>query len=183
MSRVTIVIGFFLMSFCSVAQITTPEKRKFNIGFYGGLNIVKQRPVLSLDINYKGTTLRVMPNYRSLHFGLTQELLKISPTFYNLYWTASLYGGTSFDFDQVPSLSTEEYKISTTTGIFTTGLKTYFSKRCYTHIIGGVMYNMHSGGKEFGVKDKTELLPYFEFGIGVLVSKTYPKLKPEETEE
>jgi hypothetical protein len=180
MPRIIIVAGLFLLSFCSFAQISTPEKRKFNVGVYAGLSIWKYRPMLAVDLSYKGTTLRLMPNYNYYSGGITQELVKISPVFYNLYWTASVYGGYGFEYDVLPSISLENVKKNVYTGVFSTGLKTYFAKRLYTHIMGGVMYNQY---QEAGVKNSSEVLPYFEFGLGFQFFKTYPVLKREETAE
>ncbi len=181
MPRILIVAGFFLLSFSSFAQISTPEKHKFNIGVYGGLSIWKYRPMLAIDLSYKGTTLRLMPNYNYYSVGITQEILQISPVFYNLYWTGSVYGGYGYEYDNYPKISAENFKKVTYTGVVATGLKTYFSKRMYTHIMGGVMYNKTqvNGLPE---EDKSQLLPYFEFGLGFQFFKTFPILKSEEME-
>ncbi len=191
MYKIIILIGFFLLSLCSLAQISTPEKRKFNVGIYAGLSIWKERPMAAVDFSYKGSTLRIMPNYKYYSLGFTQELAKLSPTFYNLVWTASVYGGLGNELDGFPdpksnttsAAGKNSYTKNTTTGILSTGLKTYFAKRMYTHIMGGVMYNKNTGGASHGVKDSSEIIPYFEFGIGMNFFKNYPKLKPEETEE
>jgi hypothetical protein len=190
MSRIIIVIVLFISSFSSFAQISTPEKRKFNIGVYAGLSIWKYKPMVALDLNYKGTTLRVMPNYNYYAIGLTQEIMKLSPVFYNLYWTGSVYGGIGTESVKyalnTPGYSglkqpdsPPDYTKTTYTYIVNTGLKTYFAKRMYTHVMGGVMVNNSQGG---GQKN-SEVLPYFEFGIGFLFFKTYPALKREETQE
>lgn len=179
MRRFVILVGIFLVSFNLLAQISTPEKRKFNIGIYGGLSIWKYRPMAAIDISYRGATLRLMPNYNYYSIGYSQEITRISPVFYNLYWTASLYGGYGIDTEN--QVSTVEYKKITYTAILNTGLRTYFSRRIYTNIMGGVMYNQHVVD---GLSSKkTEVLPYFEFGVGVNIFKTYPNLKREETEE
>jgi hypothetical protein len=179
MRRIVILVGLFLMSFNIFAQISTPEKRKFNVGFYGGLSILKFRPMVSVDVSYRGATLRLMPNYNYYSIGYSQEIAKISPVFYNLYWTASVYGG--YGIDKENQVSTIEYDKITYTAIVNTGLKTYFSRRMYSHIMGGVVYNQHV--VEGLSSTTTEILPYFEFGIGCNIFKTYPSLKREETEE
>ena len=190
MPRIIVVVGLFLLSFTSFAQISTPKKRNFNVGACFGLMLWKQRPLLALDINYKGTTLRLMPNYRYYSVGITQEILKISPVYYNLYWTASVYGAYGYAFDTkmpIPTVDnydpSNEYKRIGYTGVFATGLKSYFAKRMYAHVMGGVMYTKNIGGVDFGVANSTEVKPYFECSLGVLLFKTYPKLKPEETQE
>lgn len=181
MPRIIIAVGLFLMSFSLFAQISTPEKRKFNVGVYGGLSIWKYRPMVALDLTYKGANLRLMPNYNYYSIGYTQEIMKISPVFYNLYWTASVYAGYGIDYEALPSVSSTEFKKITYTGIVNTGLKTYFAKRLYTHIMAGVMYNQNR--TEALSKTTTEVVPYFEFGLGLYIFKTYPHLKREETEE
>ncbi len=181
MHRIIVVVGLFLMSFSLFGQISTPDKRKFNIGVYGGLSIWKYRPMASIDVSYRGATLRLMPNYNYYSVGYTQEILKISPVFYNLYWTGSIYAGYGLDHDMAPYISNEEYDIKIYTAVVNTGLKTYFGKRLYTHIMAGVMYNQKEIA--FLSKTKTEVLPYFEFGLGIQIFKTYPNLKREETEE
>lgn len=190
MTKVIIVVGLFLLSFSSFAQVSTPVKRKINIGACVGLMIWKEKPMVALDLSYKGTTLRIMPNYRYNSVGITQELLKISPAYYNLYWTASVYGAYGYSYDTkqpIPMTSTynseNEYKRITYTGVMATGLKTYFIKRMYAHIMGGVMYSQSTGGVNFGVANSIEVKPYVECTLGVLLYKTYPKLKSEETQE
>jgi hypothetical protein len=190
MPRIIVVVVLFLSSFGSFAQISTPEKRKFNIGVYAGLSIWKYKPMAALDLNYKGTTLRIMPNYNYYSLGLTQEIMKLSPVFYNLYWTASVYGGIGTESVQYafndpgyvsskPTDTPPNYTKTTYTYIANTGLKTYFAKRMYTHVMAGVMVNKSHGNGQI----QTEVLPYFEFGIGFLFFKTYPTLKREETQE
>jgi hypothetical protein len=190
MPKVIVVVGFFVLSFASFAQISTPTKRKFNIGVSVGLMIWKEKPMAALDLSYKGTTLRIMPNYRYNSVGITQELMKLSPAYYNLYWTASVYGAYGYLYDAklpVSSIDTynpqNEYKRMTYTGIATTGLKTYFAKRMYANVMGGVMYSKSMGGTNYGVANSTEVKPYLECTLGILLYKTYPKLKPEETQE
>lgn len=181
MPRLLIIVGIFLISFSSFAQISTPEKHKFNIGIYGGLSIWKYRPMVAVDLSYKGTTLRLMPNYNYYSVGITQEILQISPVFYNLYWTGSLYGGYGYEYEALPSVSATDLKRITYTGVATTGLKTYFSKRMYTHIMAGAMYNKSEIDGISGM-GKSEVIPYFEFGLGFQFFKTFPVLKSEEME-
>ncbi len=190
MPKVIIIVGLFLLSFSSFAQVSTPAKRKINIGACVGLMIWKEKPMASLDLSYKGTTLRIMPNYRYNSVGITQELLRISPVYYNLYWTASVYGAYGYLYDTkfpVPTINAydpqNEYKRTTYTGVVATGLKTYFAKRMYAHIMGGVMYSQSTGGVNYGVANSTEVKPYIECTLGVLLYKTFPKLKSEETQE
>ena len=121
MQKIVIIVGLFLVSFSSFAQISTPEKHKFNIGIYGGLSIWKYRPMLAVDLSYKGTTLRLMPNYNYYALGITQEILKISPVFYNLYWTGSLYGGYGYEYENFPIISTEDFKKVTYTAVLSIG--------------------------------------------------------------
>jgi len=180
MPKIIIVAGFFLLSFCSMAQISTPEKKKFNVGVYAGLSIWKYRPMMAVDLSYKGTTIRLMPNYNYYSAGISQEIMKISPVFYNLYWTASLYGGYGFEYETFPALGLDNVKKNVYTGVLTTGLKTYFAKRLYTNIMAGVMYNQ---SQVVSMKKNNEVLPYFEFGLGFQLFKTYPQLKREETAE
>ena len=92
-----------------------------------------------------------------------------------------IYGGYGYEYDNYPKVSAENFKKVTYTGVVATGLKTYFSKRMYTHIMGGVMYNKTqvNGLPE---EDKSQLLPYFEFGLGFQFFKTFPILKSEEME-
>jgi len=179
--RIALITGLFLMTFNSFAQISTPEKRKFNIGLAGGLSVWKFRPMVALDISYKGSMLRLMPNYNYYSIGYSQEILKISPVFYNLYWTASAYAGYQIEPQTVPSISSSDFNTYTYTGVINTGIRTYFGKRLYTNLTGGVMYEKHV--TPLTSKTSTDLLPYFEFTLGVQIFKTYPHLKAEETKE
>jgi hypothetical protein len=179
MHRLLILAGLFLLSFQSMAQISTPEKRKFNAGLYGGLSIWKYKPMVSVDLSYRGTTLRLMPNYKYYSVGLTQEITKLSPVFYNLYWTVSAYAGYGNEGLRMPAISATELTKETYTGILSTGLKTYFAKRLYSHVMAGVMY---SEAQTKGLPTEAEWAPYFEFGLGINLFKTYPQLKREEQE-
>ncbi|HSZ24268.1 MAG TPA: hypothetical protein VK766_01045 [Cytophagaceae bacterium] len=182
MPRFVLIAVLFLSSFSSFAQISTPEKRKFNVGIYAGLSVFKYKPMVAIDLSYKGTTLRLMPNYQYNAVGITQEILKISPVFYNIYWTASAYAGYGTQDMEFATNPSSNFTQKTYTGILTTGVKTYFAKRLYTHVMAGVMYNQFSGGNA-SQREPSNLIPYFEFGLGFLFLKTYPKLKREETEE
>ncbi len=180
MSRIVLILCLFALSFTSMAQISTPEKRKFNIGLYAGLSVWKYKPMIALDLSYKGTNLRLMPNYKFYSAGITQEITKLSTTFYNLLWTASVYGGFGKDSVLFTVVPTDSYERNTFNIIGATGLKTYFSKRMYTHIMAGVMYTKSN---PVGADDEKTWNPYFEFGLGFHFFKNYPQLKREETEE
>jgi len=182
MQRILVVLSFILVSLTVQAQISTPEKTKFNVGLYAGLSIMEYRPMGAIDVSYKGTTLRVMPHYHYYGLGLTQELVKVSTVFYNIYWTASFYGGYRADSVVFSGNPVDNYYKKTMSGTLSTGIKTYFAKRMYSHIMAGATYSQSSGGN--GVEIHTpEIQPYFEFGLGVQIFKNYPKLKSEETEE
>jgi hypothetical protein len=180
--RIVFIAGLFFLSLSLSAQISTPDKTNLNVGLYGGLSVVNYKPMVALDLTYKGTTLRLMPNYHFIGVGLTQELLRLSDVFYNIYWTASMYGGYRGDPVEFAAKPSNNYYKSTYTGVVNTGIKTYFSKRMYSHIMGGIMYSQSAGGNGVEIHDP-EILPYFEFGLGVNIFKNYPKLKPEETLE
>jgi hypothetical protein len=180
MPRILLLVCFFALSFGSLAQISTPEKRKFNVGLYAGLSVLKYKPMVALDLSYKGTNLRIMPNYKFNSVGITQEIAKLSTTFYNLMWTASVYGGIGKDSVIFSALPANSYKRTNINIIGATGLKTYFSTRMYTHIMGGIIY---SKSNPVGLEDDRMWNPYFEFGLGVHFYKNYPQLKREETEE
>lgn len=174
------------------AQISTPEKQKFNIGGYFGANVRLVKPFVSFDFSYKFVTLRVMPSllvltrfkksdidYNSL--GLTFELTKLSTTFYNLYWIAGANAGIGSDvnrYEKSPSDPNIHTKYTSLSGF--TGLRTYFGKRWYTNIVAGVSRNLYVTE---GRKSEEEYIPYLECGIGINIWKNYPKLKAEETEE
>lgn len=183
MFRIILTIALFFFTYSVNAQISTPEKRNYNIGFYGGLSVVNYKPMVALDLSYKGTTLRVMPNYSYIGLGLTQEIMQISKVFYNLYWTASFYGGVRTDEVTFAASPASNYSKTTYSGVLSTGVKTYFAKRMYTHIMGGVMYSVPQGGDGSIDVHKPTYVPYFEFGLGMHIFKNYPILKREETAE
>lgn len=168
-------ISFFLL-FCGVStllfsQIKTPNKKPFNIGGFSGIGGVNFTPIPGIDVHYKGTILRVAPGYHVNSVGIIREILPVSKAFYNCYWIASLYGASGYEYDLygAPTPGTS-LKTDFTKGIFLTGAKVYFGKRWYSQLQAGVSYNQF---KTPGYSTDEELVPYFEFCLGLNFFKNY----------
>ncbi len=167
-----VVVTLLSLAISSYSQISTPAKKKFNMGVYAGINILRYKPIVGLDFSFVGTTLRGIVGYQYYSVGLSQELLMPSKVFYNLYWTGTIYYAGGKD----------DVKGNFQSAILATGLKTYFAKRFYTHVMAGISYSSYAT-RAFPGDDLNEVQPYFEFGLGMNIFKNYPHPKIEETEE
>jgi hypothetical protein len=184
---------FFLLLFVITAgqlfsQIEKPKKKPFNIGVYEGIGGVNINSFPALDLSYKSTMLRVSPGYLAFTAGLSQEIMRVSPTFFNCYWVASLYYSKSsyngiYAHSHVKKMDERPDKSQRL--MLLTGAKIYFAKRWYSIAQLGVQYISHErytstfnpvSGIVFVINNppKKEILPYFEFGIGFNLFKTYP---------
>ena len=163
------------------AQISTPEKRTFNVGAYLGTNVRLVKPFVSADISYKFLTARIMPNFNYNAVGLNAEVIQLSKTFYNLYWNVGVNYGIGTDKNRYDRNPSDPEIISDYTSLqFTTGLRTYFKGNFYSFLLGGISKSKFTTS---GFADEDEYLPYIEAGLGFNFWKTYPKLKSEEVEE
>ena len=183
---------FFLLLFVitavqSFSQIEKPKKKPFNIGIYEGIGGVNFNSFPALDLNYKSTMFRVSPGYLAFSAGLSQEIMRISPTFFNCYLIASLYYSKSsyngiYAHSHVKKMDERPDKSQRVALL--TGAKIYFAKRWYSIAQLGIQYVSHERytstftaySSVFVIDNapKKEILPYFEFGIGFNLFKTYP---------
>jgi hypothetical protein len=161
----------FLCSVCLLglqvhAQQDNPSRRVFNVGTFVGFGGVSVSPIPTLDLRYRGTTLRLAPGYNYNGLGITQELLPISKSFYNVYWLASVFyvNGTKDKYDDVTS-TYNSYSILA-------GIKYYMGTRLYSELQLGTQYTETTTPNHAST---SEWLPYFEFGIGINLFRNYPK--------
>lgn len=161
----------FLISTCLVglhaqAQQDNPSRKVFNIGTFIGLGGASISPIPTLDLRYRGTTLRLAPGYNYNGLGITQELFPISKSFYNVYWLASGFyvNGTKDKYDDVTSVY-NSYSILA-------GIKYYMGTRFYSELQLGAQYTETTTPNH---PSTSEWSPYFEFGIGINLFRNYPK--------
>jgi len=160
-------IVFLLSATAAFSQLDNPARGNFNVGTFVGLGGASLSPIPTLDVRYKGTTLRIAPGYNYNGGGIVQELFPISKSFYNAYWIASAFyvqGTQSGVHDNVST----DYKSGSVLG----GLKYYMGTRFYSELQLGVEYR-HKTTPGFSDENKTS--PYFEFGIGVNLFRNFPK--------
>jgi hypothetical protein len=180
---------FFINGLQSFSQIEKPKKKPFNIGIYEGFGGVNANSFPSVDLNYKRAMFRLSPGFQTISAGLMFELKSITPTFFNCYWVASVYGsGSSYKgFYARKQVAKLEHRTDYAQRLAVlTGVKIYFGKRWYSIAQLGVQYiNTDAytivSPQPNGLADvvflnphKREWLPYFEFGIGINIFKTYP---------
>lgn len=163
---------FLLIFFSSLtySQIKTPEKRPFNIGLFSGLGGINYTPIPGLELHYKGTLLRLAPGYKVNSVGIVREIMPLSKIFYNWHWVASIYGSIGEEddvrgFAYKQSITTTSYRTSVMTGA-----KVYFSKRWYSQLQAGVSFIKY---KTPGYPTDDEIVPYFEFNLGINLFKSY----------
>jgi hypothetical protein len=178
MKKITVFFfALFLLSATSEAQVSSPKLKKFNVGLFMGLGGETGPfldPIPVLNVSYKGTSLTtgVAPN-GGFTVGLIQDIKPISVAFYNVRWIASGFYSTGksdryFSRDAVYN-----------SAALLTGLRFYFAQRFYSNAQLGASYTSY---KTQGFEDVDEWLPFFEFGIGVQLFKTFePKKKPAST--
>lgn len=160
-------IFFLFSSTMAFSQVEAPTRRPFNLGTFVGFGGASIAPIPTLDIRYKGTTLRIAPGYNYNGGGVVQELFPISKSFYNVFWIASAFyvqGTQNSNHDHVLT----DYKAISVLG----GLKYYMGTRFYSELQLGVEYRQKETP---GFSDENKTSPYFEFGFGVNLFKNYPK--------
>lgn len=174
--RVSVIFTVLcLVSVFAQAQISSPKLKKFNAGLFMGLG-GESGPVLNplpvLNLSYKGTILTAGVSLNDgFTVGLVQDIKPISVAFYNVRWIASgFYAQGQSDRYYVEKSDYTSYALLT-------GLKFYFAKRFFSNAQLGASYTQY---KTPGENDLDEWLPFFEFGIGIQLFKTFEaKEKPE----
>jgi hypothetical protein len=187
MKKITFFCVLFLLTHVLHAQISYPKVRKFNIGLLMGLG-GESGPVLNpvpvLNLTYRATTLTAgLSLNKGFTIGLIHEILPISVSNYNVKWIVSGFYSKGIS-DHYYTGDTDYNTVA-----LLTGLRIHFAKRWFSNIQGGVSYTDYKTTPEFNMpKDGdhyTEWLPYFEFGIGFRLFKTFEekKKKAPETDE
>lgn len=164
--RYVLILILLVSTFVSFGQTDYPKRRVFNIGTFVGWGGASVTAIPTLDLRYRGTTLRVAPGYHYNGIGITQELFPLSKSFYNVYWLASAYyvQGTQ---EIHPNVTTDYTAISGLVGI-----KYYMGTRFFSEFQLGVVNNKKTTP---GYDTTNKLSPYFEFGIGINLFRNYPK--------
>lgn len=184
MKKIALVCALLLLTHVVHAQISYPRVKKFNVGLFMGLggesgpqlNIV---PVLNLS--YRATTLTAgISLNKGFNLGVIHEVLPLSVSHYNVKWIASGFysAGTSDRY------YTEDTKYSSFAVL--TGLRFHFAKRWFSNIQVGASYTDYKTTPKYNIKaddEYTEWLPYFEFGIGFRLFKTFEEKQKKETTE
>lgn len=142
------------------------QRRPFNVGTFVGYGGASLAPIPTLDLRYKGTTVRIAPGYNYNGGGVIQELFPISKSFYNVYWIASAFyvQGTQSIHDDVLT----DFKSVSVLG----GLKYYMGTRFYSELQLGAEYRNKT---TVGFSDENKTSFYFEFGFGINLFRNYPK--------
>ena len=153
-------------TFVSFAQVESPSRRILNIGTFVGIGGTSMAPIPTLDLRYRGTTLRIAPGYNYNGIGIAQELFPLSKSFYNVYWLASAYyvQGTQ----EIHANATTDY--TSISGLV--GLKYYMGTRFFSELQLGIENRKKSTP---GFDTTNKISPYFEFGIGINLFKNFPK--------
>jgi len=161
-----LILTSLLLTLVSFSQVDSPQRRVFNVGTFVGIGGASMIPIPTLDIRYRGTTLRIAPGYKYNGIGVTQELFPLSKSFYNVYWLASAYivQGTQ---DIHANGKTDYTSISALVG-----LKYYMGTRFFSELQLGVE-NRKKTTSAYETTNK--ISPYFEFGIGVNLFRNFPK--------
>ncbi|MDB5255589.1 MAG: hypothetical protein JWM14_284 [Chitinophagaceae bacterium] len=175
MKKITLVCFLLLLTHVLHAQISYPKVRKFNVGLFLGIG-GESGPVLNiipvLNLSYRGTTLTTGISLNNgLNIGLIQEILPISVSHYNVKWIASgFYSKGVSDRYYTQDTDYNSYALLT-------GLRFHFGKRWFSNIqVGASCTNYNTKPKLNIPKDDdkyTEWLPYFEFGLGFRLFKTF----------
>jgi len=161
-----LIMVFIGASFFSYGQLEKSVRRTFNIGTFVGIGGASLTPIPTVDIRYRGTSLRLAPGYNYNGLGITQELFPISKSFYNVFWLASVYcvKGT----EKMHVFATTSY--TSISGLI--GLKYYMGTRFFSELQLGVETRKKTTP---GYESSSAVSPYFEFGIGVNVFKNFPR--------
>ena len=164
--RKIFLVLFFVPSITALAQLECPSRKVFNLGTFVGLGGGSMAPIPTLDIRYKGTTLRLIPGYKYNGLGFTQEICPISKSFYNVYWLASAYyvQGTQ----DIHENALTHYQSFSVLG----GIKYYMGTRFFSELQLGVEYREKTTP---GFESSGKTSPYFEFGIGINLFRNFPK--------
>lgn len=164
------VLVIFSVAFTSEAQINPPKKRSFNLGLYTGLGGLSFTPIPGLDAQiFKGTIIRIAPGYKVFGAGVSQEVARISPVFYNGFFVLSAYYAKGEEESVTGFAGTAEFNRY----IGMAGVRFYFGSRFYSSFQGGVMVSNYKDHSE-----KNETIPYFEFNIGVNLFKNFHPREP-----
>jgi hypothetical protein len=157
---------FLLSASVCFAQVDSPKRSTFNIGTFVGIGGTSITPIPTLDLRYRGTTLRLAPGYMYNGIGIAQELFPISRSFYNVYWLASVYyvQGTQA---LRPNVTTDYTSISGLAGI-----KYYMGTRFFSELQLGIENRKKTTP---GFETINKISPYFEFGIGVNLFRNFPE--------
>lgn len=147
----------FLLSTVCEAQISVPQRRKFNLGLnvsaYGQSGS-QLNPIPSLNLKYVGTTLSLNKGLHDFTIGLSQEIKPLSIAFSNVFFIAS----GNFSTGQTPV--GEPDLVNFTSYSLLGGVRYYMGKRFYGNLqLGGIYIDYQE------VKDAI-LLPHFEFAFG-----------------
>jgi len=174
-ARYLLTTLYLLLLLPAFSQIETPPRKPFNIGVclsavdgVGGSNIY---PLPSLDVRYKGTSLRLAPNVNFQGLGLTQEIMPISKSFYNIYWIASGY----FYFDGI--VNKNNLNTNYNSEALFTGVKIYMGGHFYSEAQVGIGYTQFQSASDAlqHFPASSTFTPYFQFGIGYNIFRNYPK--------
>ncbi|WP_018343371.1 hypothetical protein [Cytophaga aurantiaca] len=161
----TLILLF--LTLVSFGQSDTPSRKIVNIGTFIGIGGASISPIPTLDLRYRGTTLRIAPGYKYNGLGITQELFPLSKSFYNVYWLASAYYVQGTQENVHPNVTTDYTSIS---GLV--GLKYYMGTRFFSELQLGIENRKKTTP---GYDATTKTSPYFEFGIGINLFRNYPK--------
>jgi len=166
LKKYVLILILLFSAFVSFGQIESPSRRVFNIGTFVGIGGASIAPIPTLDLRYRGTTVRIAPGYKYNGIGITQEVFPLSKSFYNVYWLASAYlvQGTQ---DIHANVTTDYTSIS---GLV--GLKYYIGTRFFSELQLGIE-NRKKSTPGYETTNKTS--PYFEFGIGINLFRNFPK--------
>ncbi len=184
MKKITLVCLFLVLTHALHAQISYPRVRKFNVGLFMGIG-GETGPVLNiiptLNLTYRATTLTTgISVNQGFDIGLIHEILPVSVAHYNVKWIVSGFYSRGLS-DRYYTQDTEYSNMS-----LLTGLRFHFAKRWLSNIQVGASYNSYSTKPSDISKsnDKySEVIPYFEFGIGFRLFKTFEEKKKKETTE
>jgi len=183
MKKITLVCVLLLLTPLVQAQISYPRVKKFNVGLFMGIG-GESGPVLNiipaLNLSYRATTLTAGVSLnKGFNVGLIHEILPLSVSHYNVKWIASGFYSKGIS-DRYYTEDTDYNSLA-----LLTGLRFHFAKRWFSNVQVGTSYTNYSTKPKDGVpKDDdtyTEWLPYFEFGIGFRLFKTFEEVKKKET--
>jgi hypothetical protein len=139
------------------AQITVPERRKFNLGLsisaYGQSGS-QLNPIPSLNLKYRGTNLSLNKGLHDFTIGLSQEIKPLSIAFSNVFFIGS--GNFSTGQTEVGEPELVDFQSYSLLG----GVRYYMGKRFYGNLQFGGIYIDYQN-----VKDSI-ILPHIEFALG-----------------